>query len=313
MRQRLIICATLVVLVFIAHAPALRATFVWDDTALVLRDPLIRSWRLIPVGLQHFLFVDATPSNFYRPLQRLTYTLEYWAFAFRPGPYHLMNILLHSAASIAFFAFAFTLLRFYGIAEQRSTIAAIVASLAWGLHPVHSGVVDYVAGRADSLAALFGFAGLYCLVRTLNLARGVRWKLSVLSSVALLASALSKESGLVFAGLAIILILLTKKWEALPAFGIPLIFVLAIYATLRNQVPPVEVPQLSPPAPALVRPIIAARALAEYAGIVVAPMNLHMERDVENHPWGYNPASLTAGAWREIQTLAGLIVLGVLL
>ena len=313
MRQRLIICATLVVLVFIAHAPALRATFVWDDTALVLRDPLIRSWRLIPVGLQHFLFVDATPSNFYRPLQRLTYTLEYWAFAFRPGPYHLMNILLHSAASIAFFAFAFTLLRFYGIAEQRSTIAAIVASLAWGLHPVHSGVVDYVAGRADSLAALFGFAGLYCLVRTLNLARGVRWKFSVLSSVALLASALSKESGLVFAGLAIILILLTKKWEALPAFGIPLIFVLAIYATLRNQVPPVEVPQLSPPAPALVRPIIAARALAEYAGIVVAPMNLHMERDVENHPWGYNPASLTARAWRELQTLAGLIVLGVLL
>jgi len=313
MRQRLIICATLVVLVFIAHAPALRATFVWDDTALVLRDPLIRSWRLIPVGLQHFLFVDATPSNFYRPLQRLTYTLEYWAFAFRPGPYHLMNILLHSAASIAFFAFAFTLLRFYGIAEQRSTIAAVVASLAWGLHPVHSGVVDYVAGRADSLAALFGFAGLYCLVRTLNLARGVRWKLSVLSSVALLASALSKESGLVFAGLAIILILLTKKWEALPAFGIPLIFVLAIYATLRNQVPAVEVPQFSPPAPALVRPIIAARALAEYGGIVVAPMNLHMERDVENHPWGYNPASLTAGAWRELQTLAGLIVLGVLL
>src|ERR1041384_8128413 len=133
MRQRLIICATLVVLVFVAHGPALRATFVWDDTALVLRDPLIRSWRLIPVGFQHFLFVDATPSNFYRPLQRLTYTLEYWTFAFRPGPYHFTNILLHSGTAIAFFAFAFTLLRFYGIADQRSTIIAAVASLAWGL------------------------------------------------------------------------------------------------------------------------------------------------------------------------------------
>jgi hypothetical protein len=313
MRQRLIICATLVILVFVAHAPALRATFVWDDTALVLRDPLIRSWRLIPAGFQHFLFVDATPSNFYRPLQRLTYTLEYWTFAFRPGPYHFTNILLHSAAAIAFFVFALTLLKFYGIVEQRSAITAAVASVAWALHPVHSGVVDYVAGRADSLAALFGFAGLYCLVRALSLERGVPWKFYVLSSVALLASALSKESGLVFPGLAIFLILLTKKWKALPAFGIALIFALTIYATLRNQVPPVEVPQLSPPAPALVRPIIAARALAEYAGIVIAPMNLHMERDVENHPWGYNPASLTAGAWRELQTLAGIIVLGVLL
>lgn len=302
----------LLVLVFVAHAPALRATFVWDDTALVLRDPLIRSWRLIPEGFQHFLFVDATPSNFYRPFQRLTYTLEYWTFGFRPSPYHVTNILLHAGTAIAFFVFALTLLRFYGIVERRSAIIAAVVALAWALHPVHSGVVDYVAGRADSLAALFGLTGLYFLVGALRLERGAPWKFYALSAVALLASALSKESGLVFAGLAIILILLTKKWRALPAFGIALIFVVTIYATLRNHVPPVEVPQLSP-APALVRPIIAARALAEYAGVVIAPMNLHMERDVENHPWGYNPASLTAGAWRELQTLAGLIVLGVLL
>ena len=71
----MIICGVLVALIFAAHAPALRATFVWDDTALVLRDPLIRSWRLIPEGFQRFLFVDATPSNFYRPVQRLSYTL----------------------------------------------------------------------------------------------------------------------------------------------------------------------------------------------------------------------------------------------
>jgi tetratricopeptide (TPR) repeat protein len=38
-----------------------------------------------------------------------------------------------------------------------------------------------------------------------------------------------------------------------------------------------------------------------------------MDRDVENHPWGFNPVSLTAGAWRELETLAGLIVFGVLL
>ena len=325
MRQRLIICATLLVLIFLAHMPAVRATFVWDDTALVLRDPLIRSWRLVPEGFQHFLFTDATPSNFYRPLQRLTYTLEYWAFTFRPGPYHLTNILLHAGAAIAFFFFTFTFLKFYQVrpraievnrpylSERKSLAVAAIASLAWGLHPVHSGAVDYVAGRADSLAALFGFTSLYFVVRALNLERRAALKFYLLSGLALLASALSRESGLIFAGLALVLILLTKKWKVLPAFGIALVFVVTIYATLRNQVLPVEVPKLSPPAPALVRPIIAARALAEYAGVVVAPINLHMERDVENHPWGYNPASLTAGAWRELQTLAGILVLGVLL
>ena len=56
--------------VFISYAPAVRNGFVWDDTALILRDPLIRSWRLVPEGFNHFLFTDATASDFYRPLQR---------------------------------------------------------------------------------------------------------------------------------------------------------------------------------------------------------------------------------------------------
>src|SRR5437588_10796096 len=311
MKQRIIICGVLVVLIFAAHAPALRARFVWDDTALVLRDPLIRSWRLIPEGFQHFLFVDATPSNFYRPIQRLTYTLEYWAFAFRPAPYHLSNILIHVATAIALFIFALAFFRLYHVDERQGLVVASIASLAWALHPFHSGVVDYVSGRADSLAAFFGFAALYFTIRALGPESA--WKFYALAGFALLASALSKESGLIFSALAITLILLRKNWKGIVPIGVAIAFALTIYVTLRNQVLPVDVPRLSPPAPALVRPIIAARALTEYAGLLIAPANLHMDRDVENHPWGFNPVSLTAGAWRELETLAGLMVFGVLL
>jgi len=91
----------LAALVFAVYAPALRNGFVWDDTALILRDPLIRSWRLISEGFQHFLFTDATASDFYRPIQRLTYTLDYGAFAFRPTGYHLTSIICHLAAALA--------------------------------------------------------------------------------------------------------------------------------------------------------------------------------------------------------------------
>jgi tetratricopeptide (TPR) repeat protein len=311
MKQRLIICAALLALIFIAHAPALRATFVWDDTALILRDPVIRSWRLVPEGFQHFLFVDATPSNFYRPLQRLTYTLEYWAFAFRPAFYHLTNLALHAATAMVLFVFALAFFRLYRVDERKRLAAAAIASTAWALHPLHSGVVDYVAGRADSLAALFGFTALYFTVCALDHDSG--WKFFPIIGFALLASALSKETGLVFSALVIALGLLRKSWKGILASGVAIAFVVTIYLTLRNQVPPVDVPQLSPPAPGLARPIIAARALAEYTGLVIAPVSLHMERDVENHAWGYNPASLTAGAWRELQTLAGLIILGALL
>jgi tetratricopeptide (TPR) repeat protein len=59
----------------------------------------------------------------------------------------------------------------------------------------------------------------------------------------------------------------------------------------------------------LVRPIIVARAVAEYAGLILFPMNLHMDRDVETQPSGFNEASLTHAAWRELQTLLGLILI----
>ena len=86
---------------FFVYWPALRNGFVWDDTALCLRDPLIRSWRLIPEGFRHFLFLDATASNFYRPLQRLTFTADYQLYAFtQPWGWHLTSIAIHAAAAV---------------------------------------------------------------------------------------------------------------------------------------------------------------------------------------------------------------------
>ncbi|MDP9004954.1 MAG: hypothetical protein M3N12_09230, partial [Verrucomicrobiota bacterium] len=105
----------LAALVLAVYAPSLRNGFVWDDTALVLRDPLIRSWRLIPEGFQHFLFTDATASDFYRPIQRLTYTLDYGAFAFQPAGYHLTSIICHLAAALALLLLAGELLDLFGM------------------------------------------------------------------------------------------------------------------------------------------------------------------------------------------------------
>src|SRR5207245_9986458 len=120
---------------FISYAPAVRNGFVWDDTALVLRDPLIRSWRLIPEGFNHFLFVDATASDFYRPIQRLIYTIDYAAFAFRPGPYHLTSVLWHGLAAIALLFFAVELLLSFGLERGRCRLMALIAALVWAIHP----------------------------------------------------------------------------------------------------------------------------------------------------------------------------------
>ncbi|HEX7518372.1 MAG TPA: hypothetical protein VF345_13915 [Chthoniobacterales bacterium] len=299
-----------VALVFAAYAPALRNGFVWDDTALILRDPLIRSWRLIPEGFQHFLFTDATASDFYRPIQRLTYTLDYGAFAFRPAGYHLTNIVCHLAATLALLLLAGELLGSFGIEERKRRRIAFFATLAWAIHPVHTAAVVYVSGRADPLAAAFGFLGLYSGIRSLRTNGVNRWILLFAAGALFLLSALSKETGIVFLLLWYAILLLKKKWkEFLPATVVA-VFVVVIYLSLRLPAEHVPAPTLRTPAPLLVRPILAARAFAEYTGLILLPINLHMDRDVETHPEGGGAASANSAAWRELQTLLGILLVG---
>jgi hypothetical protein len=295
--------------VFASYAPTLRDGFLWDDTALILRDPLIRSWRLIPEGFNHFLFVDATASDFYRPFQRLTYTLDYAAFAFRPGPYHAASILWQAAAAIALFIFAEELLLAFGIERQKRLWIAFLAVLVWAIHPVESAAVAYVSGRADPLAATFGFFGLYLFLLSLRSIGRHRLFFLIGAGVALLLSALSKETGLIFPAIGIAFFVLQKDWiDTWKAVAVAA-FVCAIYFSLRSAAEHLPPPALSASAPLLVRPIIVARAVAEYGGLILLPLHLHMDRDVETHPSGFNQASLSGAAWRELQTLLGILLI----
>jgi len=298
----------LLVVVFISYAPALRNGFVWDDTALILRDPLIRSWRLIPEGFNHFLFVDATASDFYRPIQRLTYTIDYAAAAFQPGPYHFASLLWHGLAAIALLLFAEEFLVRFGTERGRAGSVALGAALIWAIHPVQSAAVVYVSGRADPLAAAFGFLGLFLLLRASTSPGTRKVFLFIVSGAALLLSALSKESGLIFPLLGIVLVIAQKGWVDLWKIIGVTVLVGSVYWVLRAGAEHSPAPQLTPPPPLLVRPIICSRAVAEYAGLLLFPWNLHMDRDVETQPTGFSEASLSHSAWRELQTLVGIVL-----
>ncbi len=299
----------LLVAVFGVYAPALWNGFVWDDTALILRDPLIRSWRLIPEGFNHFLFVDATASDFYRPLQRLTYTFDYAFVGVQPLLYHAMSVLWHALAALALFLFAEEFLSSFAIERRHSRLIALFAASIWAIHPVQSAAVVYVSGRADPLSALFGFLGLYLVIRAAELSGARKLLLLVASGLALLLSALSKESGLIFPMTALLFFALRKNWRDLFKTAAICLIVAAVYFPLRFGAEHTAAPQLTPPAPLLVRPIIIARAVAEYAGLIVFPWNLHMDRDVETQPSGFSDASLAHAAWRELQTLLGLALI----
>jgi protein O-mannosyl-transferase len=295
------------------YAPATRNGFVWDDTAVILRDPLIRSWRLIPEGFNHFLFTDATASDFYRPLQRLTYTVDYAAAGFAPAMYHVVSVLWHIAAASALFLCACELLRAFGIEERKRWWVALAASLAWAVHPLHNSAVAYISGRADPLAAAFGFAGIYLGLRSRRAAGRAQWAWAAATGAALLLSALSKEAGFVYACALLLILALLKDWRTLRPIGTALLFVAVTYLTLRLPAEHTPPPPPSDPAPAIVRPLLVGRAFAEYTGLFVLPLQLHMERDVETQPSGTSDEGLAAVSRRELQTLLGAALLAAFL
>ena len=331
--SRLLSVFVLMLGTFVAYWPAMRNSFVWDDTALVLRDPLIRSWRLAPEAFREFLFLDATASDFYRPVQRLTFMADYalWGIARsenaktaaktgapdtgdgadvaavqsvpQPG-WHFTSVLTHALAAVALW----WLLRVWLGANGEWW--ALAGALAWALHPLHTSAVTYVSGRADPLAAIFIFSGLALIAKAhargalvpgdRSAARGI-----ILAAVCALAALLSKESGvaLLLLWLVWVLVRATRDPRGWAAWLAAAVITCGAYGALRMTAGHTPPPASSEAAPWQARPILVARALAEYATLFVAPHSLHMERDVSTKAGDDDAANL-----RNAQTLAGLCI-----
>jgi protein O-mannosyl-transferase len=300
LKQRTLFILLIVAAAFAVYAPSLHNGYVWDDSALIQRDPFIRSWRLIPEGFRHYLFTNATASNFYRPMQRVTYTWDYAWSAFQPELYHFTNILIHALAAVFLFLFMERLLAAFK--RPRAMVWAAVIAGIWAIHPLFTSAVCYISGRADPLAAMFGFCGLW-------LAIGFKRTGTAVAALMFFCAILSKESGAIFLPICVALMLLLKQPRAAVVRWIVLIL-LVTGAALALRLTAEKIPP--PPGPALAmgtRPIIALRALAEYAGLFLAPVRLHMERDVL--PFGRGGLGMTIymARNREFQTLLGAVLL----
>ena len=272
----------------LAYAPVLHGKFLWDDLYLVGSNPFFKSPRFLFEVFRHWLFIDSF-SQYYRPVQNLSYILDYAIWNRDEFGYHFSNILFHAASAVLLFLVIRRCLRAMppifkeGASPRFTDAASFSVGLLWAVHPVHNAAVAYVAGRADSIAMMLALAGWLLF---LNEWSGWRRNIGLaLAAVCVLGALCAKEIALIWIALfAAYLFGFERRLSLrskLSAVGL-LAAVFVAYLWLRHLPDARAAQEGLSAAPLAARIILMLRALGDYTSLVFYPGNLHMEREVWN-------------------------------
>jgi len=138
----------------LVYANSLSGAFVFDDTKQIAGNPALRSWGNIVRAFtsdvwsfQRGTLTKDIPPPYYRPLFTAYLTVNYKLFGLWEPGWHLVNLLVHTGATVTVF---FLIKRLSG-----DRLIATLAALVFGLHPAHVESVAWISGIPDPLAALF--------------------------------------------------------------------------------------------------------------------------------------------------------------
>jgi tetratricopeptide (TPR) repeat protein len=304
----------------IIRLPAIQGQLIWDDVCLTRDNPFIKSPLLALEAFRHYLFLDSL-SGHYRPVQNLSYMFDYFFWNTDPAGFHLSNIFLHVGAGLLLYRLLTHLFgKGVGLwdsddpgSARAGALAAFIISGIWMVHPVHSAAIDYISGRADSLAFVFS-AGAWLLVLRARITK-TPWVKAILYFLAALAGVLalcSREIACIWMLIFLVHTLaftreISKKGKITTIVCCAL--VLGAYAELR-QLPVGRAEKgFTENWSAAVRGTLMLRALGDYGRLMVFPGNLHMERSIFD-PGNY----LSRESWRktvasEYLSILGLVVL----
>jgi len=320
-------CLVLVFIGVIVRSPALQGERIWDDLYLSRDNPFIKSPLLILETFRHYLFLDSFSAH-YRPVQNVSYLFDYFFWNTDEFGFHLTNVILHVGSGILLYFLLRHLLASLVLTRAKLNVrvrllrrlpwvsqTAFLVALLWTVHPVHSAAIDYISGRADSLAFFFAAAGWLLFLR----ARQTRTSALRLFSYFLAASCgllalLSREIAIVWlvlflAHLFCIETRLSRRFRLVTLVccaGVILLY--GGFRHLPRQRPnPGHEEGWQPP----VRAMLMMRALGDYGRLMFFPSKLHMERTVFD-PGSYRiPTSWRGSISTEYLSILGLGLLAV--
>lgn len=219
LRRGRLVVGVLVSLVvsFALFGNSIRGDFVFDDTIVVVGNPLIKG-GMPDVGeifsTSYHAFQPRT--GLYRPLTILSFALNVSVFGFSSISFHVVNVLLYALGAFLLFLLASRL------AGNR---VGWISLLVFLFMPIHVEAVASIVGRAELLALVFGLASLLAFYS------GKYWQ----SGLWLLLGLLSKEIAVAVVPVALMMSLQARglSWRRLARECAPFLVSVVAYSLLR--------------------------------------------------------------------------------
>lgn len=270
-----------------AYFPILKGQFLWDDHTLVQGNRFIRSPLMLQEMFTHFLHLG-TASSYYRPIQNVSFLIDYVIWGENPFGFHLSNLLFHAICGWLLYQLLRRILPTLLEATSTNTsyterIALILACL-WVVHPIHNAAVAYISGRADPLSFAFSAAAIFVALSSRQWAG--TWK--QLTGFALawmlgLVALCSRESAACWMLLFALYVCFFERKCSRRTCGLTIAALLVLLGCwlLLRQIPPHASGESSQGLPTGVQRIVLIfRALGDYTRLLIAPVTLTMERRV---------------------------------
>ncbi len=184
---------------FLIYINSLHNQMFWDDDDFILKNRYIQDWQYWPKYFsENVIAGNSLLSNYWRPILLSLFSLQWHLWKAWPLGYHLTSILVHSADSVLLY-FLINLL----FTNRR---LAFLTALFFLVHPIHTEAVVYANAISDPLACFFILLGLIFYVRSRqSLSPGPQFTFYCLSLLTFLLALMSKETAFMMPGYVILI------------------------------------------------------------------------------------------------------------
>lgn len=190
---------TILLITLLNFSNAIPGDFVADDIPYIVENELIKSFLNPDILFSKEHLTDKfVKFNNYRPIYFFTLSIEYALFGLDPLAYHLVNIFLHVINGFLLYILA--------LKYTSKKLLALLTSIIFAIHPIHTEAVSNITGLSELLTAFF------LLLATWSYSQSKRLDFYYLFSlICYLLGIMSKESGVILLGV-IVLLDICSNW-----------------------------------------------------------------------------------------------------